>query len=120
MAPRITITGSNLQGNFAMGDNAVSISSGGQTLDATTHTGNFDLLAAELKRHQMAEPDIAALRTALEADQGAPSLAQQRFGPAISSWLQKMLGKALDATWQIEISVVSGLLTAALQKYYGW
>jgi len=31
-----------------------------------------------------------------------------------------MLGKAVDATWQIELGIAGGLLTTVIQKYYGW
>lgn len=120
MAANIHISGSNLQGNFAMGDNSNSISHGDQSMTAKTTVGNFDVLSSELAKHGVEAPDLAALRVALAADQGAAELAQKKFGPAVNGWMQKMFGKAIDTSWQIEIGIAGSLLASALQHYYGW
>jgi hypothetical protein len=82
--------------------------------------GNFDALAEHLKLHGISEPDVVALQTAISTDAGAPELEQRKHGPAVKSWLQKMLGKAVDTSWQIELGVAGNLLSDALKNYYGW
>jgi hypothetical protein len=120
MASNINISGSNLQGNFAWGDNSVSVSHGDQSMTAKTTAGNFDVLAEELAKHGVEGADLSALRAALAADQHAAELAQKKFGPTVNGWMQKMFGKAIATSWQIEIGVAGSLLASALQRYYGW
>jgi hypothetical protein len=44
----------------------------------------------------------------------------KRFGPRVREWIKKMISKAVDASWQIELGVAGNLLTDALKAYYGW
>jgi hypothetical protein len=83
-------------------------------------TGDFHALADELRQHGIDEPDISALEKAIKADDGAPEVVKRKFGPSVKAWLQGMLSKAVDSSWQIELGVASSLLATALQKYYGW
>ena len=82
--------------------------------------GNFHVLADELRQHGIKELDISALEQAIKADDGTPEIAEKKFGPSVRTWLQGMLSKAVDSSWQIELGVASSLLATALQKYYGW
>ena len=66
------------------------------------------------------EDDIIALKAAILDDEHSAELKEKRFGPAVKLWLQQMWGKAMDNLWNVELGVVSGLLTTALQRYYGW
>jgi hypothetical protein len=84
------------------------------------HKGDFETLAAFLKSKRMPETDVSALEVALEADSASIEVANRHFGPQIREWLASMLKKSVDSAWQIEIGIAGGLLTSALQKYYGW
>jgi hypothetical protein len=76
------------------------------------------VLANELRSHGVAEDDIAALDIALSADPTALAPGTQ-LGPEVKGWMKRMMAKAIDASWNIELGVAGGLLTSALQKYYG-
>lgn len=80
--------------------------------------GNFESLAAELKKQGVEQADIAVLQTAITQDKGAAELKEKKFGPAVKGWMSKMMGKAIDASWQIELGVAGGLLTEALKAFY--
>lgn len=82
--------------------------------------GDFHTLAEELKQHGIKEPDISALEQAIKNDDKAPEIIEKKFGPSVRVWLQGMLSKAVDSSWQIELGVASSLLATALQKFYGW
>ncbi len=85
-----------------------------------TDKGDFNSIADELRQHGIDEPDISALERAIKADERAPETAERKFGPSVKTWLQGMLSKAIDSSWQIELGVASSLLASSLQKYYGW
>lgn len=82
--------------------------------------GDFHVLADELRQHGIKEAEISALEQAIKTDDGAPEIIEKKFGPSVRAWLQGMLSKAVDTSWQIELGVASSLLATALQKYYGW
>ena len=68
----------------------------------------------------MAEDDINALKAAIASDDITSEVKNSKFGPTVKQWMQQMWGKALEASWNIDLGIVSGLLTTAIQKYYGW
>ena len=82
--------------------------------------GDFNALAERLRENGIQESDIAGLENAVRQDDGAPELEVRKYGPSVKAWLQGMLAKAVDASWEVELGVASSLLATALQKYYGW
>ena len=104
------------------GDN-VTIVVGNQNQQLVTNhlrQGDFLALAEFLKMNNVAPEDVASLDTAINADQSTPDVANSRFGPRVKQWLSMMLGKAVETSWQVELGVASGLLTTALERFYGW
>ncbi len=102
------------------GDNA-TIVVGNQnvtTIKNIVSKGDFESLAAALRSKGVEASDVDALRAAVDADQGAVDLNKKQFGPRVKEWMTKMLGKAIDTSWQIEVGVAGGLLTEALKAYY--
>lgn len=79
--------------------------------------GDFDSLAKLLLDNGLADADIAELQNAIQSD-GALTDPKAGFGQGVKAWMAKMLSKAVDASWQIELSVAGGLLTEALKAYY--
>jgi hypothetical protein len=79
--------------------------------------GDFQSLASELRQHHVSEPDIIALKEALSRDEASVEVSSKRFGPAVKGWMKSMFDKAMDASWNVELGIVSGLLTTVLQKY---
>lgn len=88
------------------------------TIKNVVNKGDFASLAAALKEKGVADSDVTALQAAIECDQGTVDIEQKQFGPAVKQWLSGMLNKAIDTSWQIEVSVAAGLLTEGLKAFY--
>ncbi|RSZ55595.1 response regulator receiver protein [Massilia atriviolacea] len=80
--------------------------------------GNKQSLGEELRRHGVDEEDISELEIAINADPVVLT-APGQFGPGVRNWMKRMVGKAIDTAWAIEVGMASSLLTTALQRYYG-
>jgi hypothetical protein len=117
-----SIDASSLFNNAIFGNNTTIVVGNNNAQDVTNiiSLGNFTGLAEFLKKHGVGESNIAELETAINADGQSLEVAQKRFGPAVKAWLQMMLSKAVDASWNIELGVASSLLASALERYYGW
>lgn len=72
--------------------------------------GDFNSLAQELQKHNVSEEDIKVLQQAISDDDGKTVPSKREFGPAVKEWLRKMLTKAAEATWQVDI-IVAGFAT---------
>lgn len=91
-----------------------------QNLGNQNAKGDIGLLLNELRRQQVAEDDLKALQSAIEIDEGSQEHEAKKFGASVRQWLGRMMSKAADTSWQIELGVAGNLLTSALQSYYGW
>ncbi len=112
----------NIFNNAIFGDNATVIVGSGNTqrINATVIKGDFNSLSKTLREHGVEDADIDSLKAAIASDaaEGEPNAG--KFGASVKAWLQSMLSKAVDASWQIELGVASSLLASALQRFYGW
>jgi hypothetical protein len=101
------------------GDNTTVVISNQNTTTVknTVKKGDFESLSRLLQDNGVADADIAALQTAVHTD-GALTDPKAGFGQGVKAWMTKMLGKAVDASWQIELGIAGGLLTEALKAYY--
>lgn len=104
--------------NAVIGDNATFVI-GNHNITNLKHSiqkGDFSSLAQALKSHGVGEAEITELQQAIASDGNtAPS---SETGPAVRSWTKTMLGKVVDASWNIELGVAAGVLTEALKAYY--
>lgn len=108
--------------NAIFGDNVTILVGTGnsQTAMNIKTKGNVELLLSELRKHNISESELKNLTKALDADKEKVDGKTHKLGPSVKSWFDKMLSKAADASWQIELNIASGILTTALQNYYGW
>lgn len=74
-------------------------------------------LAAELRKHGVSDDDIRTLNAAIVEDP-VPTTAGQ-YGPAVRGWMSRMLGKAVDGSWDVGVAVAGTLLASGLARYYG-
>ena len=113
---------SSLFNNAIFGNNTTIVVGSHNTQEVTNLSikGDFNALAEHLRHHGVDEPNIANLEEAIKRDAAASEIEQKKFGPSVRAWLQKMLSKAVDSSWNIELGVASSLLATALQNYYGW
>jgi AbiTii len=109
--------------NHAMFGDNVTILIGDRNQQTVTNQivkGDFETLKSILKERNVQSTDIEELRLAIAADADGEDVRAKRFGPRVRGWMKSMLAKAVDASWQIEIGVVSSFLYEALKSYYGW
>ena len=116
------IDAARLFNNAIFGDNTTIVVGSGnsQVVNNQVIKGNFSSLSENLRKHGVGEADIQDLEIAINNDDSSVDKINQKFGPSVKNWLQKMLNKAVDASWQVELGVASSLLANALQKFYGW
>lgn len=107
--------------HLVMGDNATLVVGQGNTLAITNSVrkGDFGSLAATLEKNGVEPADITALQLAIDQDDAPVMPGQKKFGLAVEGWKQRMWGKVVDASWNIELAVAAGLLTEALKAFYG-
>jgi AbiTii len=107
-------------GNTTFGDNTTFVLGHGNNQQVTNVNikGDFSALAKKLTSAGVEKEDVEALKESIDADTGAPEHTEKKFGLAVRRWMHKMMGKAIDLSWQIEINIAGGLLTNALQAYY--
>jgi len=100
------------------GDNATVVVGNENRIKVNNQKGDFDALVKLLTAKGVSEDDVAKLKTAVASDEGKVDIANKSFGPAVKDWMAKMMRKAVNASWQIELGVAGGLLTEALKAYY--
>lgn len=117
-----TTDAENLFNNAIFGDNTTVIVGSGNTqrVNATVIKGDFASLSQTLEEHGVSKLDIDELKNAIAADALDDVSNKKEFGTSVKAWLQIMLSKAVDASWQIELGIASSLLANALQRFYGW
>jgi hypothetical protein len=105
--------------NMVVGDNATFVI-GNQNLTTIKNKikkGDFQSLASALTEAGVDKSDIIALETAVLHD-GTLTSDTGGYGPEVKGWFKTMLGKVVDASWNIELGIASGLLTEGLKAYY--
>lgn len=99
-------------------NNTIVIGSHNQNIANNTQ-GDFNGLAETLRKHNLPEEDILALKNAVENDVGGRDEESKEFGPAVKNWIGNVMQKAANAAWQIELSLAANLIMSSLQRYYG-
>jgi hypothetical protein len=78
---------------------------------------DFSALEQVLVQQGVLSTDVSELKEALASDP-IPST-PENFGPKVSTWIGKMVGKAADGSWNIGLGAAGNLLAQAIAKYYG-
>lgn len=103
-----------------IGDNAVFQIMGENNQQRVSNRnvkGDREALTSELRKYGVSDDDIQTLTAAIVEDP-VPSNVNQ-YGPAVRGWMSRMLGKAVDGSWDIGVSAAGTLLASVLQQYYG-
>ncbi|MGQ0554946.1 MAG: AbiTii domain-containing protein [Nitrospiraceae bacterium] len=100
------------------GDNAVVLigDHNQTTISNVVKKGDFESLAAWLKKGKVEEVDIVALKQAIHADE---EVSQGEYGERVKAWMRKMTGKAIDGSWNIGIGAAGTLLAEGLKAFFG-
>ena len=116
------IDASSLFNNAIFGDNATVVvgNSNEQHISNLSVRGDFNKLSESLKEKNVSDEDIQALKSAIDDDEGKVDSKKKTYGPGVKSWIKKMMGKAIDTTWKINLGAASSVLASAINTYYGW
>ncbi|CAM1364017.1 AbiTii domain-containing protein [Tenacibaculum xiamenense] len=79
--------------------------------------GNKDALAKRLQENGVSEQDTAELIKIIDTEE--PNSENKTFGKKVNDWTKKMIGKAVDGSWNIGLGAAGSLLAEAIGKYYG-
>lgn len=112
---------SNLFNNAIFGDN-VTILLGSENTQKVTNSivkNDLEALSKFLQENGVDRSDVDSLKDAINNDQNFAIVERDRFGPSVKLWMESMLSKAINASWQIELGVAGSLLATALNNYYG-
>ena len=112
---------SNLFNNAIFGDN-VTILLGSENTQKVTNSikkNDFEALSKVLYENGVDKSDLNLLKNAINKDQSFSIVEKDKFGPSVKSWMESMLSKAINTSWQIELGVAGSLLATALNNYYG-
>ncbi len=78
---------------------------------------NKEELTKHLEDIGLSKEDTSELVEILDVEQ--PDFKKKIFGQKVNGWTQKMLGKALDGSWNVGIGAAGTLLAEAIKSYYG-
>lgn len=79
--------------------------------------GNKEELRDHLLKNGINENDTNELIEII--DNETPNELTKKFGEKVNTWITKVLGKALNGTWEIGIGTASTMIAEALNSYYG-
>lgn len=116
------IEAGNLLNNAMFGDNTTIIL-GNHNIQSVTNTiqkNDVDSLVSLLSDKGISKQDTDDLIKAIHDDGDNVDYENKKPGANVSAWMKKMLGKAIDSTWKIQIGAAGSLLAMAIGKYYGF
>lgn len=93
-----------------------------QTMTISVAKGDWAALSKVLDQHGIKVEDQVLLKEALEAEPIPPAecaVDKPRFGSKVSAWMAGIMQKVLLGVYNVEIGVMSNMLSAALLRYYG-
>lgn len=79
--------------------------------------GSKEELVKHLHDIGLSHADTTELIEIIDTEE--PNFEIKTFGQKVNSWTQKMLGKALDGSWNIGIGAAGSLIAEAIKTYYG-
>lgn len=79
--------------------------------------GSKEQLVKHLQDIGLSSTDTSELVEVIDTEE--PNFENKTFGQKVNSWTQKMLGKALEGTWNVGIGAAGNLIAEAIKTYYG-
>lgn len=79
--------------------------------------GSKDELSKRLNEGGIKDEDIIELVEIIDEEE--PNFLNKTFGQKVNNWTQKMLGKALDGSWNVGIGAAGSLIAEVVKGYYG-
>lgn len=79
--------------------------------------GSLHDLKRELEKNSVPVENIEELIQIVQEEE--PNRETKKFGAKANNWIQKMVSKTLDGTWQIGTGAAGGLLVELIKAFYG-
>ena len=86
------------------------------TVNITINKGDKTQLEKALLDNAISKEDAQELIAVVDDEQ---PVAANNYGDKVKKWMQKMLGKAVDGSWQVGIGAAGTILAEILKQYYG-
>lgn len=105
--------------NIFKGVGNVALQCGTVTQNNTVNVekGNWALLENFLREIKIEKELIDELKDILQKD---PPKSKEQFGTRLSKWIGAICAKAASGMYSIPFAMISGVLTTAICKYFGW
>ena len=107
-----TIINTSGDGNVVNTGDKVKVSA-----NITINKGSKEELLRYMQDIGLSDKDVVELSVIIDTEK--PDLKKKTFGQKVNNWTQKVLGKALDGSWNIGVGAAGNLLTEAIKMYYG-
>jgi hypothetical protein len=78
--------------------------------------GNLNALKHELAKQHVSNKDIEEIAAIVQEERPDET---NKFGTKTNNWIQKILHKSLDGTWQVGIATACGVLNELLKGFFG-
>ncbi len=104
-------------GNFQGNIGNITESTVTQNLSMSVGERDFEALRSVLSEKGVSEQDLVELEHALAKDPSPKNA--KKFGPAVSSWIGKMISKSASGAWEIGAGAAGELLATVIAAYYG-
>jgi hypothetical protein len=101
----------------ANGDGNVVTTGNNNSISNTVKKGQFETLQKVLRENGVEQLDINELKEAVETEQTSEEASKP--DSKVNQWVKKMLGKAVDGSWQIGLGAAGQLLGDAIKAYLG-
>lgn len=85
--------------------------------NTSTFKGNDNLLRESLQQKSVPQEDIDEISKILK--QSEPPKNKDNLPPEVDGWLNKMVGKALNGSWEISVATAGSVLSQILCLYFG-
>lgn len=87
------------------------------TITANIHVvkNNKETLRKLLTNSGVNSLDVTELLNVIDSE----TVTDSKFGVNVNTWIQKMISKSLDGSWQVGIGAAGTLLAEAIKGYYG-
>lgn len=109
----------NMGNNFISGDGNILNTGDNNSIISKIkiESGNIKQLKEALKIFEVIDEDINEIVEIVETEKVGKD--SKVLGAKANSWIQKMIGKSLDGTWQVAVGTAGDFLANVLWQYFG-
>ncbi|MBE7641684.1 hypothetical protein GUB10_15215 [Salegentibacter sp. BLCTC] len=88
------------------------------TANIQINKGNKNELADFLQEKGVSKDDTKELLEIVDKEE--PDQENKKFGEKVNEWIKKMIGKALEGTWNVGVGAAGSILAEGIGAFYGF